>query len=93
MEKILPGHDVVWWYLAFLATHPDAKGQGVGSALLKAGAERAGTTPLALSTGNDENQRFYEGRGYVKRGTVGAVLADGYDWTERLMTLPGDAEI
>ncbi|KLT38609.1 acyl-CoA N-acyltransferase [Cutaneotrichosporon oleaginosum] len=93
METILPGHDVKWWYLAFLATHPDAKGKGVGTALLKAGAERAGTTPLALSTGNDANQAFYEGRGYVKRGEVGATLVDGYVWTERLMVCPGDAEI
>ncbi|BEI81946.1 hypothetical protein CcaverHIS002_0211060 [Cutaneotrichosporon cavernicola] len=93
LDDVLPGHDTEWWYLAFLATHPDAKGKGVGTALLQSGAERAGSTPQALSTGNDENQHFYEGRGYVKRGQVGAVLHDGYDWTERLMVCPGDAEI
>ncbi|GMK59152.1 hypothetical protein CspeluHIS016_0701670 [Cutaneotrichosporon spelunceum] len=93
LDGTLPGHDTEWWYLAFLATLPDAKGKGVGSALLNAGAELAGSTPLALTTGTDDNQRFYERRGYAKRAEAGAVLYNGYDWTERLMVCPGDAEI
>lgn len=46
LGQILPGHDTLWWYLAFLATHPDAKGSGVGSALLAHQTKRAGLTPL-----------------------------------------------
>lgn len=91
MSAILPNHAKEWWYLNFLGTLPSAEGRGVGSALLDAGLKRAGGTPLALTTGTDDNEQWYAKRGYAVRGDIKATLLDGWVWRERLMTLPADA--
>ncbi|MEM1042055.1 MAG: GNAT family N-acetyltransferase [Bacteroidota bacterium] len=59
-------------YLGLLATAPEAQGQGVGSALLRAGLERADSDglPVYLETGTERNVAFYERHGFRVTGTV-----------------------
>lgn len=64
------------WYLDTLAVHPDAQGQGKGSALLRHGLSRAGELPVYLFTVNGKDLPFYERHGF---GIVGQspVVEDG----------------
>lgn len=59
-------------YLGLLAADPDAQGRGVGSALLRAGLERADAdgTDAYLETGNEANVGFYECHGFEVVGRI-----------------------
>ena len=59
-------------YLGLLAVAPEAQGQGVGSALLQAGLNRADRHgwPVYLETGTEGNVGFYERHGFHVTRTV-----------------------
>ena len=58
--------DRTFHYLGLLAVSPDAQGAGVGSALLRAGADRADRdgVGLYLETGTEANLAFYGRHGF-----------------------------
>lgn len=64
--------DTPCWYLGLLAVAPDAQGQGIGSALLRAGLDRADRDglPTYLETGTETNVAFYERHGFRTTGTI-----------------------
>ena len=58
-------------YIASVATHPTARGQGIGSKLLEAAESRdpdARHIFLCVSSFNSRAQRLYERLGYTKAG-------------------------
>ncbi|WP_081680960.1 GNAT family N-acetyltransferase [Cellulomonas sp. URHD0024] len=75
--------------LRLLATAPDARGQGVGAALLAASVDRArawGVSALVLDTGarNVASQRLYHRLGFerlVERESVEGLVVFGYDFS------------
>ena len=72
MIREYSGFDKAWpsgklfHYLGLIAVDPDAQGQGVGSALLRAGTERADRDGLGiyLETGTEANLAFYQRHGF-----------------------------
>jgi len=55
------------WYLGVLATHPDHRGCGLGTAVCEpvfAAADRAGV-PIVLETANPRNVGYYTRRGFA----------------------------
>ncbi|MEM1056413.1 MAG: N-acetyltransferase [Bacteroidota bacterium] len=66
-----------FWYLGLLATAPEAQGRGLGSALLRAGLERADADGVGtyLETSTEVNQRFYRSHGFEVRHEI--PLPDG----------------
>ncbi len=54
------------WYLDTLCTDPPAQGQGIGSALIQHGLDKADAArlPCYLETMTEKNVRFYEKRGF-----------------------------
>ncbi|MEM0961822.1 MAG: GNAT family N-acetyltransferase [Bacteroidota bacterium] len=88
LRRLLPNlrdyraFDHVWpsgsfWYLGLLAVDPSAQGQGVGSALLRAGIERANAEGVGtfLETGTQKNVAFYRRHGF--QVTQDVVLPHG----------------
>jgi ribosomal protein S18 acetylase RimI-like enzyme len=76
-----------------LAVDPARQGEGIGTALLDAGIERArkeGRRKLMLRVlgGNDGARRLYESRGFAIEGTLrGVFLLDGSYVDDHLMAL------
>ena len=72
MLREYSGFDEVWptdrsfHYLGLIAVSPDAQGMGVGSALLRAGVERAEKDGVGvyLETGTQPNLAFYQKHGF-----------------------------
>ena len=69
--------DMWFYYLGLLAVTPEAQSQGVGSALLREGTDRADREGVAcyLETGTKTNVAFYERHGF--RVTHEIPLPDG----------------
>ncbi len=72
------------WYLMALGTDPGRQGQGLGSALVRAGTRQAdeATTLTYLETETEENVRYYEHLGF---DVVEEVTAAGLDLPMWLM--------
>lgn len=65
------------WYLEALGVDPERQGVGLGSALVRAGMQRADRdqTPVYLETETESNVRFYEHLGFdVVEQTIAAGL-------------------
>jgi len=75
LEKVHPREP--HWYLAFLGTHQDHQGHGIGSALIAAVTERcdAEGTGAYLESSKESNVPFYARHGFEVTGTVD--LPDG----------------
>jgi GNAT superfamily N-acetyltransferase len=60
------------WYLSLLATDPDARGQGLGSAMLGPALERCDATGVGayLESSKPRNLRFYARLGFEARGEL-----------------------
>ncbi|KQB85766.1 GNAT family N-acetyltransferase [Corynebacterium lowii] len=58
------------WYLYTLAVSPAAQGKGVGSALLKAGLERAGHEAVYLEASTPRSAKLYATLGFVPLGEL-----------------------
>lgn len=54
------------WYLEAIGVDPEREGRGFGSALVRAGMQRADRdqTPVYLETETERNVRFYEHLGF-----------------------------
>ena len=54
------------WYLSTIGTSPDARGSGLGKALMKAGLDRADAehAPAYLESSKESNIRYYERFGF-----------------------------
>jgi ribosomal protein S18 acetylase RimI-like enzyme len=65
------------WYLLFIGTRRERRGQGLASALLEAGTSRADAAglPCYLETGTESNLAFYAKRGFE---TIGQVEMHGF---------------
>jgi GNAT superfamily N-acetyltransferase len=65
-------------HLAILAVHPDAQGQGIGTALLHAHHTTLDqdATPAYLEASGERTRRLYLGHGYTDHGSP-VELADG----------------
>jgi len=57
-----------YWYLGVLATHPDAQGRGLATAVLQPGFEAAAADgwDCWLETSAPANKTFYAGRGFTE---------------------------
>jgi ribosomal protein S18 acetylase RimI-like enzyme len=67
------------WHLQFMAVHPDAQNQGLGSALLRhthAELDAAGV-PEYLEATNEQNIRLYRRHGYAPMDPFDIRLPDG----------------
>ena len=71
------------WYLDTLAVHPDAQGQGKGSALLRHGIARAGGSPICLFTVNGRDLAFYERHGFSVLGQSPVAEGGPMAWDMR----------
>ncbi len=76
------------WYLALVATHPDARGQGLGRTVLQPGIERAERdgVPAVLETSNEANVGWYERLGFevTRKLELNAIETGAPDvWTLR----------
>lgn len=76
------------WYLALVATHPDARGQGLGRTVLQPGIERAerDCVPAVLETSNEANVGWYERLGFevTRKLELNAIETGAPDvWTLR----------
>lgn len=62
------------WYLADLATRPESRGQGVASALIRSGIERAEADgfPVYLESSKKDNIPIYEHFGFRSMSTIDA---------------------
>lgn len=58
------------WYLYTVATAQSARGQGVGSALLEHGIERAGDEAIYLEATSTRAAQLYERKGFVPLGYI-----------------------
>ncbi len=58
------------WYLYTLATAPEARGNGVGSALLDSGLNRAGSNAIYLEATSERAASLYERSGFVRLGRI-----------------------
>jgi GNAT superfamily N-acetyltransferase len=60
------------WYLNFIGVDAERQGRGYGSALLRAGLERADGdgVPSYLEATSPENRRLYERHGFVAVGSI-----------------------
>jgi ribosomal protein S18 acetylase RimI-like enzyme len=65
------------WYLLALGTLPERQGQGLGSALVKIGTDRADEAhlPVYLETATDADIAFYTKRGFQ---IIGQTQVQGY---------------
>ena len=63
-------------YLKLLAVSADARGRGVGAALLEA-SHRAGDLVLLVSDFNRRARRFYARLGYVRAGAIPDLVLPG----------------
>lgn len=63
------GRPEAHWYLALVGTSPEARGAGLGSAVVEAGLAlaRAEGVPALLETSNSANVRWYERFGFAIR--------------------------
>ncbi|KZM35199.1 acetyltransferase (GNAT) family protein [Oerskovia enterophila] len=86
----LPAHPVPSWELATLGVRPEARGAGLGSALVDAVVAEVGRLDpgctIALETSDDRNVRLYEGRGFFV--TAHTSTADGPAVHSMQRTLP-----
>lgn len=55
------------WYLQFIGVAPQAQGQGLGGALLRAGLTRASGAPCYLETATPSNVGLYQAHGFGVR--------------------------
>ena len=63
--RIEVGRPSRYWYLALVATAPDARGRGLGRAVLAPALQRAaGDAPALLETSSEANLPFYERLGF-----------------------------
>lgn len=75
------------WYLAAIGVDPECQGQGLGSALVRSGLERADqdNTPTYLETETEDNVGWYRHFGFE---VVEQVTATGLDLPIWLMVRP-----
>jgi len=75
------------WYLPFIGIRPEFHGQGLGSALLRQGLDRADRErmPAYLEATNRRNARFYARHGFE---TIGVVEAPAYPEIIAMWRLP-----
>jgi ribosomal protein S18 acetylase RimI-like enzyme len=92
LEALVPGH----WYVNILATYPEYRGQGIGTALLshaEGRARAAGSSEMALivASGEEPAQRLYAAVGYRERARrpQAGTTSEGAAWV--LMTKPIDS--
>lgn len=71
------------WYLDTLAVHPQAQGQGKGSALLRHGLARAEGRAVYLFTVNGKDLPFYERHGFETVGQSPVVDGGPVAWDMR----------
>jgi [ribosomal protein S18]-alanine N-acetyltransferase len=80
---VLALHGAFSGYLQSIAVAPDARGQGIGSALLDFTEARVATVSpnvfLCVSSFNPNARRLYERRGYVLVGTLTDFVVKGHD--------------
>ena len=63
--RIEEGRPPRYWYLALVATEPEARGQGLGRAVIQPALERAaGEAPALLETSREANLGFYRRLGF-----------------------------
>lgn len=58
------------WYLYTIAALPETQGEGIGSALLSHGFERAGDTPIFLEASSSRSAALYYSKGFVPLGYI-----------------------
>lgn len=76
------------WYLYTLAVSPQARGRGVGTALLDQGIDRADEMPIYLEATSERAAALYTRLGFVRLGTVPAPTSID----EIGMWRPGEAQ-
>lgn len=64
------------WYLSVIAVEDNARGRGVGSALLDAGLERVGTDAARLEATSERAASLYKTRGFIRLGEVKTVAPE-----------------
>ena len=71
------------WYLEVLGTRPDRQGEGLGSALIRQGLERAEQDglPAYLESSKESNVPFYRRHGFEVTGTIEMPRAGPTMWT------------
>lgn len=78
-EELVGRHAATYphWYLGTLGVHPDARGRGVGSALLRPALEAADSdgVPARLETSSRRNVALYERHGF--RTTAEVAVPEG----------------
>lgn len=74
-----------FWYLGVLATHPEAQGRGLATAVLQPGfaAAAADGWDCWLETSEPANKHFYAGRGFVPDTTVDVPAGPTTWWLRR----------
>ncbi|MHB1164467.1 MAG: GNAT family N-acetyltransferase [Candidatus Nanopelagicales bacterium] len=74
-----------YWYLGVLATHPDAQGRGLASAVLVPGRSAADAEgwDCWLETSTPANKAFYAGRGFVDSVPVDVAGGPPTWWLRR----------
>ncbi len=60
------------WYLYTLATSPEARGKGVGTALLESGLTRCDGEPVYLEATSERAAQLYSRFGFIKLGSMRA---------------------
>ena len=79
------------WYLSAVGVDPARHGEGLGSALVRRGIERAERDgrPIYLETGTESNVRFYERLGFE---VLEQSVATGLELPVWLMSRPSDMD-
>ncbi|TFY56871.1 hypothetical protein EVG20_g8760 [Dentipellis fragilis] len=77
------------WVVSLIGTDPVHQKKGLGSSIIKAMCDRAGTTTVGLSTQSDLNAVWYEGLGF-KRNAEWEVTSPYGTWTNIVMTKQDD---
>lgn len=94
LENLAPGT----WYVNSVAVFPEARGLGLGSALMRCAARTASDlglrgTSLIVSDANDGARRLYERLGYRETGSRPMVKEQwqnpGENWVLMIRGLPG----
>jgi GNAT superfamily N-acetyltransferase len=71
------------WYLEVLGTRPDRQGEGLGSALIRTGLDRAEEAglPAYLESSKESNVPFYGRHGFEVTGTIEMPRGGPTMWT------------
>lgn len=77
---------VLTTHLSEILVHPAFRGQGVGTALMRALLSQHPITALYVDS-FPENQRFFEKFGLRRRDLLRSMSASGYEWKEALSSI------